>query len=94
VTGRDADRKLVASAVTSRGKRARAALSRWAKTMQSKPRRIFRFRRHVAMPWYEILPAIGVSWVFYTTVMVAQLGSALGLSKPRIEYLPERFHAH
>jgi glycosyltransferase involved in cell wall biosynthesis len=94
VTGRDADRKLIASTDASRSKRARAALSRWAKTMRSKPRRILQFRRHVSMPWYEVVPAIGVSWAFYTTVMVAQLGSALGLSKPRVEHLPERFHAH
>jgi hypothetical protein len=93
VAGRDADRQLTAKRVTGCGQRARSALSSWWERMHSKPRRIIRFRKHVNMPWYQVPLAIGVSWAFYTTAMVAQLGSALGLSKPRVEYLPERFHA-
>jgi hypothetical protein len=93
VAGRDANRQLTAQRITSRRKRVRKALSIWWERMHSKPRRIIQFRKHVNMSWYEVLPAIGVSCAFYTTVMVAQLGSALGFLKPRVEYLPERFHA-
>jgi hypothetical protein len=92
--GRDADRKITAGHIAGRGKRVRTALSSWLKRMRSKPRRIIQSRKHVDMPWYEVPPAICVTWAFYTVVMVAQLGSALGLSKQRVEYLPERFHAH
>lgn len=94
VTGRDADRKLTADRPVGRGRRVRAALSHWRSRMISKPGRIIRDRAKVDLPWYQVPPAIGVAWAFYTLTMFGQLGLALGISKSRAESLPERFHIH
>lgn len=94
VTGRDADRKLVANGFTNRSRRVREALLTWLNRIAFKPWRIIRDRHKVDMPWYEVAPAIGVTWAFYTTVMAAQIGSALGLSTSRVEELPTQLPAH
>jgi len=64
------------------------ALSAWGTRMVPKPLRIIRYRKNVEMPWYEVVPAIVITWIFYTTVMLAQLGSAMGFTKPGLEQLP------
>lgn len=94
VSGRDADRKLIADRPRGRGRRVRAALSHWRSRMIEKPLRIIRDRGKVDLPWYQVPPAIGVTWAFYTLTMLGQLGSALGISRSRVEHLPERFQVH
>lgn len=94
VAGRDADRKIVAAGTTARGGRMVRALRSALAKLEAVPRRIIRDRQKVGMPWYEVPPAIVLSLGFYFLVFLSQLSAAAGLSRPRVERLPARFHVH
>ncbi len=89
VTGRDADRKLVARKFAGRSRRIAKAFSRWFTMTWRTTRRIIWHARSVGMPVWQIPFSLLVGLAFHSLAFFGQLTFVLGLVSDQTEVLPD-----
>ena len=92
VTGRDADRKLVARKFPGRGRRIAKAFSRWFTMSWRTARRIVGHGSEAGISMWQIPFSLIVGLTFYSLAFWGQLTFALGLVSDQIEILPDHQH--
>lgn len=89
VAGRDDDARFVLLKSPRRSRRLARAGSRWIKHLMRSARRVVLYRKRVDLPAIQILPAIGVAWLYYTGFFIAQTQSAITGPRQEPERLPQ-----
>lgn len=94
VTGRDADRKVIALKGKKMFTRIARALKNGIKMELRTIRRVLTHYRKVALPLWQVPFAIAIGSSFCALVMVGQVLQAAGLTDPRIERVPDYVESH
>ncbi len=94
VTGRDADRKVMAFKGTALATRMVRALKHGLKMELRAIRRVLAHYHHVSLPLWQVPFALGIGLSFYGLALVSQVLQAAGLTAPRIERVPDYVEAH
>ena len=94
VTGRDADRKVVALRTKARWRRLLHALSYGLKAQTRVFRRVMVHHRKVDMPSWQAPAAIALGSLFYGLASCAQLARVTGVAPGGVEHIPDYAEAH
>jgi len=88
VTGRDADRKVVAIKGDSWTRRFSRALKHGMKRCARSVRRVLSHSHYVEMPWYQVPAALIMAVTFYAVMFVAQIAEVFGILPAGPERIP------